>query len=389
MTDRGIESYEYNWTDHSRLPALKPLDILSHVGGTPILALAGRGRSEVKDYDLLVKWVKKVHGYFEDIAVPQMRPQDREVYNKIMESVRPLAARFDAATRNKLIPALADGQAALVIDDKLKSQQFCRDMPKLDKAMPMIELALVVRREQAGVAPRGDGRISRDLERRGRDRPEAQSRREELAKLKIPEPQSTKGSDGTVYFFPLPSEWGIDKQIAVSLGLSDKVATIAASNQHTDRLLAAKPLAVGGVLADPNRPLAAAAAFDWAGLIDGLTPWVEMGVDALVKAQPDVAKALGSESGKPSVMDQAHTVLGVLKVLRTCTGRDVHRGRAVGQPRPGRDPRHPVTVPQPLAARQSRLRLSTSTFPPTPRRTSRTPRRRTTRTAPPPACRVP
>jgi hypothetical protein len=319
LTDRGMESYSYTWGDHSSLPAAKPLGILSHVGGRPILALVGRGRCEVKDYDLMAKWIKRVHGYFEDIALPQLGPEERSAYNKVMESLRPLAGRLDAATRNKLIPALADGQVALVIDGKLKSQQFCREMPKMDKAMPMIEAALVfgvtnaelLREAMAEYREVWNGgvEIVQKLD------PGAK----EIAKFKIPKPQTAKNAAGTVYYYPAPGEWGIDKQIALSFGLSDKVAVVTASNQHSERLLAATPLGTGGVLADPNRPLAGAVAFDWAGLVDAVTPWVELGVDVLVKAEPDVAKTLGSEPGKPSVADQVRTVLSVLKVMRSIT----------------------------------------------------------------------
>jgi hypothetical protein len=103
------------------------------------------------------------------------------------------------------------------------------------------------------------------------------------------------------------------------MGLSDKVAAFTVSNQHSERLLKATPLAVGGVLTDANRPLALAVSFDWAGLVDAVTPWIELGVDALVKAQPEVSSFLGSEPGKPSVADQVRTVLSVLKTMRTIT----------------------------------------------------------------------
>jgi len=76
------------------------------------------------------------------------------------------------------------------------------------------------------------------------------------------------------------------------------------------------------VLADANRPMAVAVSFDWAGLVDAAAPWIEMGVDALVKAEPEVSRFLGSEPGKPSVQDQVRTVLSVLKTMRTITAEN-------------------------------------------------------------------
>jgi hypothetical protein len=321
LTDRGVESYSYAWGDHSKAAGAKPLGILSHLGGQPILAIAGRGSCTVKDYDVMVKWLKKAHGYFEEFALPEMGPDEREAYGKAMEALRPLAERLDAATRNKLIPALADGQIALVVDGKLKSQQFCKEMPKLDTPMPMAEPALVL-----GVS--NAEKLTEALEEYravwnaavdaiGNLAPS--SEKGEIVGLKLPKPQSTKTPSGTVYYYQPPADWGLDKQFALSMGLSDKVATFAVSNQHAERLLKATPLAVGGVLADANRPLAMAVCFDWAGLVDAAAPWIELGVNELVKHEPKVAEFLGSEPGKPSVTDQLRTVLTVLKTLRTIT----------------------------------------------------------------------
>ena len=98
------------------------------------------------------------------------------------------------------------------------------------------------------------------------------------------------------------------------------MAAFTISNQHAERLLKATPLAVGGALSDTSRPLAMAVSFDWAGLVDAATPWIELGVTELVKAEPEVSKFLGSsEPGKPSVMEQVHTVLDVLKTMRSIT----------------------------------------------------------------------
>ncbi len=53
--------------------------------------------------------------------------------------------------------------------------------------------------------------------------------------------------------------------------------------------------------------------FDWAGLIDTLTPWVNL-------ALAEVSEAGGDDTGMTgAVSSQVATVLDVLKVLRTVT----------------------------------------------------------------------
>ena len=41
LTDRGYESYGYSWAENRELDASKPLGILSHLGGKPLMAVAG------------------------------------------------------------------------------------------------------------------------------------------------------------------------------------------------------------------------------------------------------------------------------------------------------------------------------------------------------------
>ena len=58
--------------------------------------------------------------------------------------MKPLLGRLDKATRNVLIPALADGQTGLVIDAKLTSRQFLKALPPTEQPLPMLEPAIVV-----------------------------------------------------------------------------------------------------------------------------------------------------------------------------------------------------------------------------------------------------
>jgi hypothetical protein len=54
-----------------------------------------------------------------------------------------LLERLDAANREHLFPALADGQGAFVMDLEAKSQKWFEQMPESPKPLPMFELALV------------------------------------------------------------------------------------------------------------------------------------------------------------------------------------------------------------------------------------------------------
>jgi len=319
LTDQGVEGYSYNWMKNSCLDGSKPLGLLEHVGGNPIFAAVWRERYAPENYNLVVKWVEIGYGYFEKYAVPEMSPRDRKKYEQLKELVRPLPARLDRANRQLLIPALADNQGAVVLDAKLKVRKLVREMPDPGKPMPMVEPALVV-----GVS---DAERLRKACREYRAVFEAfvdalrQIEPGEIPEFEIPEPKVRKVEAGTLYSYPLPREWGVDKKITPTIGLSDSVAVVALSQNHAQRLLEAQSPAAGGVLARTDCPRAVAVVLDFAGLIEAARPWVDLAAREVIKEQMDVSDDASDEekAEAESILQQVHTVLDVLQVFRTVT----------------------------------------------------------------------
>jgi len=312
LTDQGIESYAYDWGEHAELDGSKPLGLLQHLGGSPLLAVLGRSKTSTEGYDLVVKWLKIGYGYFEDFAVPQMPPEGRRQYEKAVEALLPLVQRADGATRTMLIPALADGQGALVIDAKLTSRQFVRALPATEEPMPMIEPAVVAGVSDAGLLRQAfgeyravlDGVIDFIREANPAAVPED---------FAFPDPEVTEGPTGTIFAWALPAAWGVDEKIAPNLGLSETVGVISASPDHTRRLLTPTPLDSPGVLEDADRPLAGAVVFDWAGLIDAAAPWVRFAAEKIMEENRT------DQSEAAVILDQVETVLEVLQVPRKYT----------------------------------------------------------------------
>ena len=44
LTDRGVESYSYQWGQFPTLDGSKPLGLQSHFGGTPLLGIVARAK---------------------------------------------------------------------------------------------------------------------------------------------------------------------------------------------------------------------------------------------------------------------------------------------------------------------------------------------------------
>ena len=314
---QGDEAYQYDWTPYQGLDGSRPLDILSHVGGDPLLAVVGRSKPvTVENYDLLVKWVGVGQRYFEEYALPTMGDEEHTKYDKFMKGFKPLARRIDKANRTMLIPAMADGQYGFVLDAKLQSKQLVEAMPAADKPFPVPEPALVLGVKDASLLRKGGEEYRTAINgilKLAREQSDS-----EMPEMVIPKPKVAKLGESEMYSFDLPADWGLDKAIEPNIGLSDKLLVLSVTRKHTERLMAATPLKTTGVLGDPKRSRAMAVHFDWAATVDAITPWADLATEQILdqtgKADDDSAK-----QQRKAIVSQVHTVLDVLKVLQRVT----------------------------------------------------------------------
>jgi hypothetical protein len=319
LTDKGVEGYSYNWTENLMLDGSKPLTLLEHVGGNPLLAAVWRERYAPENYDLVAKWAVIGYRYFEKYAVPEMSSHDRKEYERFKELVRPLPGRIDRANRELLIPALADSQGAFVLDAKLKIRKLFKDMPDPGKAMPMVEPALVVGVSDAELLRKGCNEylaVFSDLLDAIREVDPGS-----IPEFEMPEPKVTETDAGTIYSYVPPKHCGVDKKIVPSIGLSDSVAVLALTQNHAERLLSPQSPTVGGVLTKSDRARAVAFLFDFAGLIRAARPWVDLAAREVIRRQMHVSDEPTDpqKAQMESMLEQVNTVLDVLSVLRNVT----------------------------------------------------------------------
>jgi len=318
LSKRGSESYNYDWGQHPAVDGSKPLTLLDHVGGSPIFAAVARAKYSPEAYPKMVKWLRTAWTYVDDFAVPQLDETQKEQYQKFMKVAAPLLKRLDETTGQLLLPALADGQVGLVLDAKLSSKQWFVAMPASDKALPMLEPALVVGVSDAAKLEKAFAEyrsLANDVITTVR-----KIDPDNVPEFKIPSPQTRKLKAGTMYFYPLP-EIGLDKKLLPNAGISDKLAVLTISQEHTERLLTATPLkADSGPLADSKRAMAGAMYLDWPALVDTFYPWAEFGAGLA---------SGGDEDKQKDTMKQVKDVFDVLKCLRSYSSATYFEGKAL------------------------------------------------------------
>jgi hypothetical protein len=272
-TARGWETFDYDYTPRGPgEPEPKPLTLLNHLGAEPVLAAMWRSGTTVEDYRAFVKWVVLFADDAEQ-AIVAKSPDAADMVKKFNAEIVPVLKELSDVTEKLWIPSL-DGQQGFVVDAKWASRRWHESMPPADRELPLPELGIVV-----GVSD--PAKLTQALEgyRTTLNKLIAKVRELDptgsIPPVEIPKPKVETNGDKTFAFYPVPAEWGIDKQFQPTGGMTKTVAALALSRGHVDRLLT--PLALGTDLApfaDLKRPLESAFYFHWARVVEAAGPWV-------------------------------------------------------------------------------------------------------------------
>ncbi|MBI1916167.1 MAG: hypothetical protein HYS12_15750 [Planctomycetes bacterium] len=315
-TERGAESYTYDWARHPDAPAQKALTLLDHVGGNPLIAALGRSSSSGDNYKLLAKWVRVADGYVDELLLPKLDAGSKQHAEQVLKVLRPLGRRFDEVTTKMLIPSL-DGQAGFVLDAKMTSKQWIPQLPNSARPLALPEPSFLYGVRDADLLAKALGEYRQLLNKALKEIAAGQA-----ADLEVPPAKTEKIKGGTLYYYPLPGFLGIDERIAPNAGIGEKVAVFSLAPSTTKRLLAKTPFKGGGLLAKSDRPMISATYVNVKGLFEAIGPWVEYGLETAFDNG-----ALPKEH-QESVLKQVRTVVEVLSVLRSSTSYTTVEGRA-------------------------------------------------------------
>jgi len=95
MTARGYEAFNYSEGKRSMFDSSKPLTILSHVGGNPLMVVASRSKQNVKEYEEAVVSIKKLAADVEQVAEEKVEAEKWAKYQELRKRVTPLLDRLD------------------------------------------------------------------------------------------------------------------------------------------------------------------------------------------------------------------------------------------------------------------------------------------------------
>jgi hypothetical protein len=275
LTPRGYESFQYQTGTRPTQDSSDVLTVVDHVGGDPMLMIATRTKQSVEEYDQTITWLKRVAAQVELIAKEKTDPDRWAEYLEFREKAVPLLDRLNAATREHMMPALADGQQAFVMDAAATSQQWIELMPKSPQPLPMLELGLVANVSNAQQLRKGVSEYFSVIQEFIGLLHEMHP--DQVPDFQIPAPMTRELPDGgTMYTYMLPGKWGVDSQVAPNVALTDSAAAASSMPAMSERLLRTMPLKIDTSL-DVRRPAATVSYFEFARLIEAIKPWVSYG----------------------------------------------------------------------------------------------------------------
>lgn len=321
-TDRGYETYKYNWGEMpSTMDGSQKLSLIDHVGADSLGWFVTRGKQSPEGYEELVDWCQRGFAHFETIAERQMPESEWDEYTTVRDQVLPLLKKVDEANRKYLIPGFADGQSAIVLDASVADKTWCDYMPPAEKDLPLPTLALLSGVSDAGAVREG-ARIYYDVVQQAIDKAH-EANPDDVPPIVLPTPAESTTTAGTIYSYGLPAEWGVSDRVAPNAALSDSVLVLSALPELSEKLLTGSTPSVDGPAADFDRPLLSAGHFEFAKFLETAKPWVDYGIQVAIEQSGEDGGGAVAAIGfvKPQV-DQLLEVLGAIHSCTSVTYRD-------------------------------------------------------------------
>jgi len=320
LTGQGYEGYVWDWSKNLPFDGSKRLDLLEHTGGAPLAAAAFRVKNDPGQFEDFASWADMGWSFFRTYVLPKADAEDREKIEEIDEQMAPIGRSFVEILRKKILPALADGQMAFVIDGKSSTKRPHAGLPASADPLPLVEPAIVLGLDDPQLFKEGMNDLF-ELADKLVDAVRELNPDAVPADYQVPEPVKTKLEAGSLWSFPLSG--GIDEKIQPTIGVSQDAAVLALVPKQVGRLLPKSRLETGSQLSKFEEPLIGAKTVDVAGLVDAIMPWAvyltRYGCAQQRDGSVDPGAELGPDDENPQAKDalaQARIVAEAIKSLR-------------------------------------------------------------------------
>ncbi len=338
-TNDGYEGFTQNWAENLHFDGSKALDVLQHLGGDPIALFVGRAKPNAYAKGFVTKWCGKAMHYAEVFSSQaEVDDEDLALYESFKQALQPFGERFAQVGREYFGPAMADGQAALLIDSKIEpKKKWHPAMPEgADEPLGMLEVAQVygvsdVEKLETAFAEYKSlteeaieklKEVTQENQEALMDRLSGQGAMLPIMVqgLRLPTPDERDVESGKLYYLGALAATGVDPSIAPAWGWSDKVLVFANTPDAVSRVLDTKP--IEGPLAEMAKgKLAMASQLNFAKLMSLMKPWVRYGLTVAAQRQDNQMISM--------VAPQVEAMMDIMSCLRQHTSVTFEDGNSL------------------------------------------------------------
>jgi hypothetical protein len=284
LTPDGYESFSYDYGGGDKaLDGSQQLTILEHVGDEPLIVFAARHKGQSERNQLWARQLAVLIPTLDLIPRAYLSDEYAATYSSIKKAVMPLVKRLQVITAGQLLPALADGQSALIVDaqsrpeavDFLSTGEFFvpRTGPARLTELPLPAPALVYGITDARLFERACDSYFRLLKDAARTLHRLNP--EKIPDVELPNPAISEVSGGKMYVFSLHGPEAAENQIALTGVLGANVAIGSLSPEQAQRLLKKSKFTSLNVIRRIEQPAARIWYVNIAGLTDRFVePWI-------------------------------------------------------------------------------------------------------------------
>ncbi|MFN5468158.1 MAG: hypothetical protein ACK5AM_08595 [Pirellulaceae bacterium] len=287
---KGYTSYSYlidegqeGWIQRRSRPVLldgsKPLTILNHLGGEPMIFLAQRHQYRPEWFGSARKIVQKLRNYLEGLAESEtVSASDAQRLSMLLDEQWPNLEQIANAWQDKFLPGTRDGQFAIAISSgNLAQRRWASLMPESSEALPFPEAMLVTGVSDSQLVE--DGFVATYQA--------ANQTVDVLRKINpgsipadysIPLPDHETISTGDRFFYPIPDSCPAPKEMAPQVRLGKQWLSIGYSDVQCGAAQEEVALKDRAFWWDGSQAMAGASHIHLGKILETLSPWVRYGV---------------------------------------------------------------------------------------------------------------
>jgi hypothetical protein len=288
LIDEGQEGWIQRRSRAVLLDGSKPLAILDHLGGEPMIFLAQRHQFHPEWFGSARKIVKKMRNYLEGLAESEaLSANDAQRLSILLDDQWPNLEQIANAWQDKFLPGTRDGQFAIAVaSGNLAQRQWASLMPESSEELPFPEAMLV-----AGVS---DSQLVEDgfvatyqAANQTVDVLRKVNPGSIPAEYSIPLPDRETIPTGDRFFYPIPDSCPAPKTMSPQVRLGKQWLSIGYSDLQSAAAQEGVQLKDRAFWWEGSQPMAGASHIHLGKILEAVSPWVRYGVGQVVDGDLD------------------------------------------------------------------------------------------------------